>query len=231
MNRPSTIEHLRRVLPFANLSDEQLLALSRHAFSRRFRKGEALFHELEPGHTLYVVLSGAINIERVTPDGGLVHIAKRGPGEMVGEMSLIDGNPRMADAVTAEASELLVLEREGFLRCIRESPEVALSIMAYLAKRLRQAGDKLESVQTLDVLGRVCARLLELAEGGGVPDPQGGTRLAAKVSQQSIAEQVGTTRESVNRALGDLKRIGALRSDGRQLIVIDREKLDRYCRS
>jgi CRP/FNR family transcriptional regulator len=229
VNRLSTLELLRRVPLFASLPDEQLLALNRHVARRECGKGETLFHENEPGRTLYAVLSGSVNIERVTPDGGLVHVAKRGAGEIFGEMSLIDGKPRMADAVTAERSVLLVLEREDFLCCIRESPDVALGIMSYLADRLRDAGDRLENTQTLNVIGRLCARLLELAETHGVADTTGGTRLDAKVSQQRLAEQIGTTRESVNRALGELVRMRAIRKDRRTVVIIDEAKLRRYC--
>jgi CRP/FNR family cyclic AMP-dependent transcriptional regulator len=229
VNRLSTLELLRRVPLFASLSDEQLQSLNGHVVVHECGKGETLFQENQPGKTLYAVLSGSVNIERITPDGGLVHVARRGPGEIFGEMSLIDGKPRMADAVTAERTALLVLEREDFLKCIRESPEVALGIMAYLADRLRQAGDRLENTQTLNVIGRLCARLLELAKTAGVPDSNGGTRLEAKVSQQSLAEQIGTTRESVNRALAELKKMRALRNDGRTLIIADETKLRRYC--
>jgi CRP/FNR family cyclic AMP-dependent transcriptional regulator len=229
VNRLSTLEMLRRVPLFASLPDDQLQSLNRHVVVNTCGKGETLFQENQPGKTLYAVLSGSVNIERITPDGGLVHVAKRGPGEIFGEMSLIDGKPRMADAVTAERTVLLVLEREEFLKCIRESPEVAIGIMAYLADRLRQAGDRLENTQTLNVIGRLSARLLELAESHGVSDANGGVRIEAKVSQHSLAEQIGTSRESVNRALGELKKMRALRNDRRTLIITDEAKLRRYC--
>ena len=229
MNRLSTLDLLRRVPLFASLPDEQLQSLNRHVVVQTCGKGETLFQENQPGRTLYAVLSGAVNIERLTPDGGLVHIAKRGEGEVFGEMALIDGRPRMADAVTAERSVLLVLERDALMRCIRESPEVALGIMAYLADRLRQAGDRLENTQTLNVIGRLCARLLELSQAHGVTDPNGGLRLSTKVSQQNLAEQIGTTRESVNRALSELAKMRAIRKDGRTIVIADEAKLRRYC--
>ena len=143
-------------------------------------------------------------------------------------MALIDGHPRMADAVTVEPCDLLMLDREEFIRCVEENPRIALGVMASLAERLREAAVQQESQQRLDVLGRVSELLLELARTYGADDPAGGTRIGTRITQQEIAEQIGATRESVNRALSNLKKVGALRSQGRQWIVLSAKKLRAY---
>src|SRR5207248_850152 len=151
-----------------------------------------------------------------------------GPGEVVGELSLIDGKPRMADVVTDEPTELLVLDRADFVRCIEESPRMAMGILACLADRLRQAADQLESQQSQDVLGRVSAAILALMETHGKQEAAGAWRLEARVSQKQLAEELATTRESVNRAFSRLKQVKAIAVDGRDLIVLNPRKLRQY---
>lgn len=225
----SYVALLQKIPLFAGLDAPSLQALAAQCRRRRFRAGEALFHEGDAGHTLYLIVSGRINIQTVLPSGEIVHLAQRGPGEHFGELSLIDGKPRMADAMTAEASDLLMLDRSAFIRCVEQSPQIALSIMAELADRLRQAGDQLESHKGLDVLGRLSEAILELAKSHGTAAPSGGTRIGVRVTQQEIADQIGATRESVNRALTSLKRVGAIRFEGRTMIVTSLNKLRQYC--
>jgi len=227
MDAPNVVL-LRKIPLFAGLDAESLQALAGRCRRRHFRDNEALFHEGDAGHTLYLIIAGRVNIQTVLPSGEVVHLAQRGPGEHFGELSLIDGKPRMADAVTAEPSDLLMLDRESFIRCVEESPKIALCVMAALAERLRQAGDLLESQKGLDVLGRLSEVLLELARAHGTADPSGGTRIATRITQQEIAERIGTTRESVNRALTGLKNVGALRFEGRTMIVTSLSKLRQY---
>jgi CRP-like cAMP-binding protein len=225
----TSIEPLRRVSLFADLDEPQLEELALHSRRRRFGANEALFHLGDPGHTLYVILSGCVRIQSITPSGETIHLALRGPGEHVGELALIDGKPRMADAVTTEPSDLLMLDRNGFVSAIEASPRMALAVMSVLADRLRQAAGHLEEHQELDVLGRVAAALLKLTEAHGTPDPAGGTRIEANVTQKQLAEQVAATRESVNRALASLKEARTIRMDGRTIVVTNVKKLSQHC--
>src|SRR5436309_2273573 len=110
----SSINALRQVPIFSGLDDDSLKSLARRSRRRTFRASEALFHEGDPGHTLYVIVSGRVKIQTNTAAGEIVHLANRGAGEQFGELSLIDGKPRMADAVTSEKSDLLMLDRTEF---------------------------------------------------------------------------------------------------------------------
>ena len=216
---------LKRVLIFSDLEDADLLDLARNCQKRKFRAGEAIFHEGDPGHTLYIICAGRVNVQIETGDGETVHIAHRGPGEHFGEMALIDGKPRMADVVTAEPTELLSLHRDAFIGCIEKRPKIALRVMAALADRLREAADHFGNFQELDVLGRVSKALWERLKTGAAPEPGGGFRLNAKVTQQQLAAEVAATRESVNRALANLKETGVLCPNTRDIVILDEKRL------
>jgi len=219
---------LRQVSFFADLDDASLELLAAHSRRRRFAAGEALFHEGDPGHTLYVILAGRVKIQTLTPAGDLIHLASRGSGETVGEMSLCDGKPRMADAVTAEPVDVLMLDRADFIRCLEEAPRMALGIIACLADRLREAADQLKRLQSQDVLGRVSTIILARVEQDGLEDG-GDLPSIDKIGQQEIADEVGATRESVSRALSRLRQARVLSTEGRRWTVLDLRKLRQYC--
>jgi len=187
-----------------------------------------LFHEGDPGETLYVIVSGQVNIQRVTAAGEILHLARRGRLDAFGELALIDGKPRMADAVTAAPCELLMLDRRSFLACVERSPRIALAVMACIADRLREAADDFEHFQTLDVLGRVAGALLELAHADPGTSTTAGSEVRIRVSHQALAQQVGSSRESVSRAISRLRQVGALASEGRLVVIRDASRLRRY---
>jgi CRP-like cAMP-binding protein len=159
-----------------------------------------------------------------------VHLASRGPGEAFGELAIIDGKPRMADAVTAVPTELLMLDRDAFVQCIQTSPKIAFAVMSYLADRIREAGVQMESRQVLDVRGRLAERLLELAAASGREGADGEVRITARITQQDLADQIGTTRETINRELARMKAVQAIRMEGRRIVLTNRKKLAQYSR-
>jgi len=223
-------EALRGVPLFAGLTTAALESLAQRSRRREVESGQTLFLKGEQGTTLFVILSGTVSIQTSTSDGDVVHLAVRGPGEHFGEMSLIDGKPRMAGAITAEDCELLILERDEFQRCLRESPEIATAVMSTLADRLREAAEQHESRQELSVPGRLSELLLDLAESHGVDEANGGTRILLRLTQYDMADRIGASREAVNRALSGLRDTGAIRTDGRTIIVMDLPKLRRFSR-
>lgn len=226
---PSISSVLKNVAFFSVLDNDAIGEILSRCRRRRYRAGEAIFHEGDPGLTLYVILSGCVNIQRDTVAGTTIHLAQRGQAEAFGEMALIDGKPRMADAVTAAPTDLLMLDREAFVRCVEHSPRIAFGVMSYLADRLREAGAQIESRHALDVRGRLAEKLLHLAEHFGREEPSGAVRIAAQITQQALAEQIGTSRESVNRELSRMREVGAIRMAGRAIILTDQKKLRRYC--
>ena len=218
---------LRKVPLFSGLDEASLLALAQR--SRRFPVGETLFHEGDPGYTLYIIISGRVKVQTIGGAGEIVQIAQCGVGEHFGELSLFDGKSRMADVVTTEPCDLLMLDHADFVRCVEQSSKFAIAIMANLADRIRQAADSLESHRELDVTGRIAEALLDLLAVYGEDDPAGGRRITHKITQQQLAEQIGATRESVSRALTGLRDVQALRIDGRTLVVLSEKRLRRAC--
>lgn len=195
---------LRQVPLFAQLDDSLLVQIATCTRRRRVRADVTLFLRGDPGQTLFIIVSGTVRIARPTAAGRTVHLAQRGPGEHFGEMALIDGKPRMADAVTASACEMLLLDREDFLHCLHQSPQIAVAVMAALAERLREAADQQESHQEQDVLGQLAEALL--TEIACLPEGQRGNARLLRISyhRQELAEQIGTTPESVSRAISSL---------------------------
>lgn len=229
--------HLRQVPLFAGLDGAALDALALRCRRRTFAAGAALFHEGEPGQTLYVIVRGRVNIEKMSERGGegAVHLALRGPGDIIGEMALLADRPRSADAITDTECEVLALDRAEFLRCVEEEPSVARQVLACLSERLAEAADERAGRQGRDALGRLAAFLLRAMETDGEPaDPAGhgdGTRITARWTQRELAERIGATRETVNRAMARLVQAGAVRQEpsrGGGLVITDAAKLRRY---
>lgn len=233
------ISLLRQVPLFAGLEDEPLRLLARACRRRTFAPRTTLFHQDDPGHTLYVIVSGHVLIQYVTGEGETVHIARREAGEHIGELSLLDGKPRAADAVTgAIACDLVMLDRDPFLRLMEQTPAIALNVCVSLADRLREATEETAARQKQDVMGRLAAFLLEYAttQGDAATDGSGDpSRLRLDITRQEIAAQIGAQRETVSRALSRMKAAGAVREEpgqagGPETLILNRAKLARYAR-
>lgn len=226
--QPSLSSWLRKVPLFAQVEETVLQELATHCRLRDYPAHHPLFFQGDPGYTLFLIVSGSVNIQSGTASGRTLHLARRGPGESIGEMALLTGHPRSADAVTAEPSRLLALERQDFLDCLQRSPGLALNIITCLANRLSEAGQRLESRQELDVLGRLAQLILEMAALHGTEEtPEGGERLPIRLTDQQIAERIGSTRATVNRKLSELEAVGAIRKENRQILILDRKRLTR----
>jgi CRP/FNR family cyclic AMP-dependent transcriptional regulator len=228
----SLLPRLRTVPLFAGLSDAELEALLARMRRRTYRPGVTLFVYGDEGDRLYIILSGTVQVQRETGAGHTVHLGMRGPGDHFGEMALLDEDgQRMADAVTASPCELLTLDRAGFREYLRSSPGFAQAIISLLARRLREAADQMESRRELDVTGRLAEALLQLRETEGEATSGTAVRLTKPRTHQQLAEIVGATRESVTRALDDLRAIKAIRTEGRPtfIVIMDPAILERRC--
>jgi len=211
-----TVEEALKAVPlFRGLDDESIQAVALHCRRRKYPKGQALFFEGDSGQSLFVILSGKVSIERVNTEGRTSHVADRIVGDHIGELALIDGSLRSADAVCVQEAELLVLDREGFSQCL-ENKSIVANIMGSLAARLREVTRKLQDLQALDVTGRVAALILSEATSEKTSKLD---NLTFSMTQQQIAERVNATRESVNRALSKLKDIDSITSEGKEIRI------------
>ena len=220
------IDLLGRLTIFAGLDRaalEQLAGAIRH---RTVPPQETIFREGDPAFALYVVVSGGVFIQKATATGRVLYLNRLGPGEAFGQMALVTGRPRSADAVTAEATSLLMLERDAFVRCVEATPRIALNVMAYLADLVRHGDERSERLQSLDILGRVSALLMSEMRCNSTEVP-GGRRLGRELSLQFLADAAATTRESACRVLGRMRRLGLIRMEGRRIVVLDEGRLRR----
>lgn len=183
-----------------------------------------LFYQGDAGHCLYVVETGKVRIFVQGDDGQELSVTVCGTGDLVGEMSVIDELPRSASATAMERATVLRLSRERFREHVRKSSQLAFNMMKALSVRLRFSTRQLDSPSMASVPTRLARKLLELADQHGVTEG-GETRIAMTLTQSELASLLGTTRESVNKALGQLKRQGLIRQEEGQLILVDRAAL------
>lgn len=221
----SRADLLRNVPLFAGLSDQELEALAESLGRRTFPRGMIIYHEGSPGDTLYIIESGQVRIFLLSDSGQEISVNIYGPGDVFGEMSLLDGLPRSAGVVAMERTVALTLHREDFLHHLEASPHMARGILEVLSRRLRYTTEYAESLALLDVYGRVAAKLLELAERYGVQKE--GIQIGLRLTQAELASWVGATRESVNKVLGTLRDQRLIEVQGQRITILDRRGLER----
>ncbi len=217
-------ELLAQVPLFARLAPRELESLARLLRRRRYRAGEVIFHEGDAGTALYIVESGEVKIVLGSAEGKEVVLGLLGRGDFFGELALLDGEPRSADAVAVVASQLAVLQREEFTRFIRSTPRAAANLLAVLSRRLRRTDRLVHDAAFSDVRTRLLKLLLELGQTRGQPGP-GGVAITSRLTQGDLATMVGTTRESVNKWLRYYAGKGVLRHARGRLLLVDPERL------
>jgi CRP/FNR family cyclic AMP-dependent transcriptional regulator len=214
---------------FANMDSEQTRALQASMTRIEMARGEVLFHEGEPGDRLYVIAHGKIKLGRRSSDGRENLLAVLGPGEMFGELSLFDPGPRTATASVVADARLLELGHQDLIDWLQSSPTVAKHLLEALARRLRRTNEALADLVFSDVPGRVAKALLDLSTrfGEQVDD---GLRVAHDLTQEELAQLVGASRETVNKALADFAARGWVRREGRAVVLLDIDRLERRAR-
>ena len=218
------MELLVRCPLFAELPAGEAEKLAAFLRLRRYRAGEPVFREGDPGTAFYVIQTGEVKILLGGSEGKEVVLALLGPGEFFGEMSLLDGEPRSADAVATTAAELHVLPREDFLRFLRDVPTVAVSMLASLSRRFRRTDRLVHDAAFSDVRTRVARLLVELAETRGRPG-EDGIVVGPRLTQGDLAGMVGATRESINKCLRYFTAQGLVRHERGRIVVSSIERL------
>ena len=220
---------VRQAPLFAALDDEQAAALLSSMTRVELHRGETLFTEGEPGDRLYVIMSGKIKLGRTSPDGRENLLAVLGPGEMFGELSLFDPGPRTATATAVSDATLVGLGHDDLRGWLSTRPDVAQHLLRALARRLRRTNDALGDLVFSDVPGRVAKALLDLSERFGRQTDEG-VLVAHELTQEELAQLVGASRETVNKALADFASRGWLRLEPRSVVIMDIERLGRRAR-
>jgi len=207
---------LKDIPPFRGLREEKLRALASKAVLQSVPKNVTVIIEGEFTRSLYVILSGKVRVYLNDEHGKELVLDVKGPGEYFGEMALDDG-PRSASVVTIEPCRFAVISMADFRTTLIEEPELALQVITNLIQMTRGLNENVKSLALLDVYGRVARMLLDLAveQGGNHVIPE-------KLTQQEMANKVGTSREVINRILRDLTTGGYIKVEDRKITIIKR---------
>ena len=191
----------------------------------RFAKGGIIFDKGDPGDRLYAVLTGQVGINSISTDGKELILNIIDPGEIFGEVAVIDGGDRTAGAVAMQVTELLRIRRSEFLTFLERHPKLSIRLLVVLCERLRRTTDAIEDTVFLDIPRRLAKRLLSLMERHGEPCVEG-IRISVKLSQEDLGHMLGATRESINKGVRALQRFGAISYDGGHLVIKNVELLE-----
>ncbi|MEI2711782.1 MAG: Crp/Fnr family transcriptional regulator [Nocardioides sp.] len=226
---PVDNDALRQTPLFSHLDDEAATALRDSMVEAKLSRGEVLFHEGDSGDRLYVVTEGKVKLGRTSADGRENLLAILGPGQMFGELSLFDPGPRSATVTAVTDTTFAYLSHADLLRWLEGRPMVARGLLSQIASRLRKANDVNADLVFSDVPGRVAKALLDLADRFG-RTADDGVHVHHDLTQEELAQLVGASRETVNKALADFASRGWLRLEPRSVILMDVERLQRRAR-
>ncbi len=206
----SNLELIRRVPLFSDLTPGQSGIISSAVGKRRFRRGETIVEQGAVSGMLFMILSGKARVVAQDDRGREVIMASLGPGDCIGEMSLIDGDPHSATVRAEVQTDVLTLEHDAFTRCLRDNVNMAEAVMRALVRRLRNADRQIRSLALMDVYGRVGDARLDMAE----EEADGTLVLRKKVSRQEVARMVGASREMVSRVMKHFEDNGLVQARG-----------------
>ncbi len=222
MTMLSSLDLIRRVPLFSMLTESQAMSVADAVVKRRFKRGEVIVEQGKKTNALFILLNGRARVITADSRGREVILATLQPGDHIGEMSLIDNEPHSATVRAEVQTDVLMLGRAEFARCLPENSSMAYAIMHGLVQRLRYADRKIESLALMDVYGRVARALLEFAADNTCPD-SGEMLIRDKISRQDIAKMVGASREMVSRVMKDLEERGFIQTqEGGSIIVKER---------
>jgi CRP-like cAMP-binding protein len=226
MTPADPVQLLARVPLFSELATGELDRISRVAVPRSFPAGVRVFHEGDRSDACYLVRSGDLRVTREHPDGRAIALATLGPGDLFGELAMLDGEARSASVETLSDVELLALPAADVRRLLAEHPEISVKLIAALTRRLRETNERVARQSFQTVPSRVAGVLTQLiAEEAGAGGRQGVT---IRMTQADLAQLAGTSRESVSRFLATLERAGVVRVGRGRVTVIEPRRLRSY---
>jgi CRP/FNR family cyclic AMP-dependent transcriptional regulator len=221
---------LKGVDLFSALDDQQLDTIAAMIIEKSYRKGDIiLMEDDESNQSLFIIAKGEVKVVLTAEDGREAILASLKEGDFFGEMSLLDQEPRSATVRAVEESRLLTIRREDFLQAMKKQPDLALTLLAEMSRRLRKSNRQISSLALMRVYGRVAATLLQLMEERGIRSKtkDGKSMIVVKdrPTQQFIADMSGTTRETVSRVLNFFQKKGYIVLDGKDLLILQEDEL------
>lgn len=216
----------RKFALFAELDDRELAQIAAVAKTRHYAKDDVIFHADESGDVFCLIREGQVKITMISPEGKEIILTLLGPGDFFGEMALLDDEPRSATVIATEPLDVVTIWRSDFLQILQENFSITRKILAELSRRLRTASNRIESLATMDVYGRLARFFLELAQDTG-KSLDNGYVAVTRPTHQAIANMIGTSRETVSRLIHDLMRQNLLLSEGKT-IYLRKTALDQF---
>ncbi len=210
---------------FEGLDSAQIDALARMAVRKTYRTREIVLRKGDPAMQMYVIAKGRLKAITAGAEGRQAALSIMGPGEVFGEVALLDGEPRSATITALEPCELIILNRNDFYHFLERNPSAAIGLLQVLARRLRRLSERVEDSTFLEIPGRLAKALVRLAQRYG-RDVGDGTRIELKLSQQELGDLVGATRESVNKQLRAWQSDGLLEQEKGRVILKDVEAFE-----
>ncbi len=199
---------------FENLSSSERDSLAGRFILRQHPKNSIIINEGDDTSSFYIILGGRVKVYLTDESGKEVILNIQGEGEYLGEVALLDQGPRSASVATLEDCRFAILNRQSFIECINENPQLSLKIMQGLTRRLRALSENVRSLALMDVYGRIARLLLELAV-----DREGDRVIEDKLTQNEIAARIGASSKMVGRIMQDLKKGGYVHKKGKHLII------------
>ncbi|MBI3516061.1 MAG: Crp/Fnr family transcriptional regulator [Proteobacteria bacterium] len=224
--RPEFRSLFQRHPLFHSLTAAELDDLLQHAKLVRHPPRATLFSRGDPGGQMIAVVSGRVRISLTGPDGHELILNVIEAGQLFGEIAMLDGRDRTADATIVEATELLIIDRRDFLPFLARHSEVAVRLMLTLCERMRTTTDQIEDIFLLPITARLAKKLLQIAMAHGEAGPKG-VRIGARLSQRELGGMLGVSRESINKHLGAWQKAGLVRIESGAITVLDRAALGR----
>ncbi len=211
------IDFLRKSVLFRNLPESDLRKISLKFEFMDLPMGEVLFYEKDTSSDMYLILEGKVRASLFDEHGNELVLAELGPGEFLGEMSMIDQLPRSATVIAEEPTKLASLSREAFLKILRENPDISVNVIKALVARLRRTDDMVEALAFRNVESRIVKFLLEMGRERGVTE--NGKFKVRKMTHRDLASRVGSSREAVTKALKALNFKGVIEDSGNFWLV------------
>lgn len=216
-------EFLSYVPIFSDLPSETLTMIEKIGTKKMYKKNDVVLKEEEAGTALFVIVKGKVKVARSSNDGREVILTILSESDFFGEMAILDGLTRSATVTAIEDSELFLIQRNDFLNLLREFPEISISLLQELTKRLRTADAKIKALSLKDAEGKVATVILQLADDIG-KIKRGKVEIEKLPLQQDLANMAGTSRETISRTLHSFAKKGLIELDGSKLSILDYEK-------
>jgi CRP/FNR family transcriptional regulator, cyclic AMP receptor protein len=222
-DKMSIVNFLNQTALFTDLSQRELHAIANDIKRHHYQSGEIIFHEGDPGQMLYLIKSGQVRIFVNGFDGSETNVILFGkPGDIFGELAIIDGLPRSATAAALEQTTLFTMQREQFRHYMRQCPQLSLNFMKVLSRRVRYNTLQVDSLASLPVPQRLARKLLELAQEVGIVQQDG---VLIKMTQTNVASSIGASRESVNKSLKEFRDNDWIKTQQGYITILDPEAL------